>query len=383
MNMKELPKGRGLMRKRWRIAGIAAGVVVVGALALGFRILSVAGVFADVTPGFGGVCKTVTGVTGAEDIAIDHDSGLAFISATDRRLIFAGKSSTRDGIYVMHTGHPDQGVTKLDGAPADFHPHGISILRDKDGTLTLMAVNHPLKGPAEIAIFNVVQVFMPDGTSKLMLRHVKSVSNDLLFSPNDVVAVGKDRFYATNDHGSRTPLGATLENYLMLPRAYAVYYDGQSFSVAAKGLRYANGINVSPDLSHLYIAETIGRDVKTYLRDPITGALNQVDDFDIPAGLDNIDVDDAGNLWIAGHPKLFSFLTYASDPTKPSPSEIFRVAVFDGIPHSAIPIFTSTGKEIGASSIGAAMGDQLLIGSVFDPKILSCTMEMTGAVRLD
>ncbi|HUJ03897.1 MAG TPA: SMP-30/gluconolactonase/LRE family protein [Rhizomicrobium sp.] len=371
------------MRWRGRIAAIVAGVVVVGALGLGFRILSVAGVFSEVTPGFGGACKTVKGVIGAEDIAIDHDSGLAFISATDRRAIMAGKSNAQDGIYVMKTGHPEQGVTKLDGAPADFHPHGISLLRDRDGTLTLMAVNHPLKGPAQIVIFNVVQVFLPDGTSKLMLRHVKTVSDDLLFSPNDVVAVGKDRFYATNDHGSRTDFGTTLENYLMLPRAYAVYYDGAHFSVAAKGLRYANGINVSPDLSHVYIAETIGREVKTYLRDPITGALKKVDSFDIPAGLDNIDVDDAGNLWVAGHPKLFSFLAYARDPSKPSPSEIFRVAVFDGVPHSSVAIFTSTGKEIGASSVGAVMGDQMLIGSVFDPKILSCTMEMSGPVRLD
>ena len=371
------------MRRKSQIASVVAGVVVVGAVALGFRIMSVAGVFADVTPGFAGTCKTVTGVVGAEDIALDHDSGIAFISATDRRMIMAGKSSTQDGIYVMKAGHPEQGITKLEGTPADFHPHGISILRDRDGTLTLMAVNHPLKGPAQVVIFNVMQVFLPDGTSKLFLHHVKTVTDDLLFSPNDVVAVGKDRFYATNDHGSRSDLGVTLENYLMLPRAYVVYYDGQHMSQAVTGLRYANGINISSDLSHVYVAETIGRDVKTFSREPISGALKQVDDFDIPGGVDNIDVDDAGNLWVAAHPKLFSFVAYASDPSKPSPSEIFRVAVFDGVPHSSFPVFTSTGKEIGASSIGAVMGDQMLIGSVFDPKILDCTMEMTGAVKLD
>lgn len=371
------------MRWKLRIAGIAAGIVVVGAVALGFRILSVAGVFSDVTPGFAGTCKTVTGVTGAEDIAIDHDSSLAFISATDRRAIMAGKSNARDGIYVMKAGHPEQGITKLEGTPPDFHPHGISILRDRDGTLTLMAVNHPLKGPAQIDIFNVMQVFLPNGTSKLILRQVKTVSDDLLFSPNDVVAVGKDRFYATNDHGSRTDLGTTLENYLMLPRAYVVYYDGQRMTTAVEGLRFANGINVSPDLSHVYVAETIGRDIKTYAREPISGALKEVDSFDIPAGVDNIDVDDAGNLWVAAHPKLFSFVNYMHDASKPSPSEIFRVAVFDGVPHSSFPVFTSTGKEIGAASIGAVMDDQMLIGSVFDPKILDCTMEMTGAVKLD
>ncbi len=382
MNMKEPPRGRSLMRWRWRVAGIAGGVVLVGVLALGFRILSVAGVLSDVTPGFSGVCKAVKGIIGAEDIAIDHDSGLAFLSATDRRAA-PGHPNAQDGIYVLQPDHPEKGVMKLDGTPADFHPHGISILRDRDGTLTLMAVNHPAKGPAEIVIFEVMQAFLPDGTSKLVLRHVKTVSDDLLFSPNDVVAVGKTRFYATNDHGSRTPFGQTVESYLMLPRAYAVYYDGAHFSVAADGLRYANGINVSPDMSHIYIAETIGRDVRTYDRDVISGALHEVAEYDIPAGLDNIDVDDAGNLWVGAHPKLFAFLAYATDPSKPSPSEVFRVAVFDGFPHAYTPVFTSLGKEIGASSVGAVSGDQLLIGSVFDPKVLDCKMEMTRAVKVD
>jgi len=379
--MDELPRGRNWMRWK-RIAGIGAAVVVVGAVALGFRIMSVAGSFADVVPGFGGVCKTVKGVVGAEDIAIDHDSGIAFISATDRRAAFAGKPSVQDGIYTMSLDHPGV-VTKLAGTPADFHPHGISIFRASDGTLTLMAVNHSMKGPSSVVIFSVMQVSMPDGSSHLILQPVKTVSNDLLFSPNDVAAVGKDRFYATNDHGSRSDLGAFFENYLMLPYAYAVYYDGSKFSVAANGLRYANGINVSPDLAHLYIAETIGRQIDTYHRDALSGALTAQSALEIPAGLDNISVDDAGNLWVAAHPKLFAFLAYKDDPSKPSPSQVFRVSAFDGVPHDAVPMFTSLGKEIGASSVGAVSGDRLLIGSVFDPKILDCKMEMSRAVRLD
>lgn len=368
--------------KLWRIVGIAAGVVVVGAVALGFRILSVAGSLADVTPGFSGTCKAVKGVVGPEDIAVDHDSGLAFVSATDRRAP-PGKPSPQDGIYTMSPDHPEAGFTKLEGAPKDFHPHGISILRSRDGTLTLMAVNHPVKGPSAVEIFTVMQEFLPNGSSHLVLRHVKTVSDPLLFAPNDVVAVGTDRFYATNDHGSHSAFGTFLENYLMLPRAYAVYYDGASVRKAADGLRYANGINISPDLSHIYIAETIGREIRSYDRDVLSGVLKPAGEYEIPAGLDNIDVDDAGNLWVASHPKLFAFLTYASDPSKPSPSEIFRVSSFNGMLHDAVPVFTSLGKEIGASSVGAVSGDKLLIGSVFDPKILDCTMEMSGAVKVD
>jgi arylesterase/paraoxonase len=371
------------MRRRGRIAAIAAAVLVVGATALGFRIMTVAGSFTEVTPGFGGTCKTMKGVIGAEDIAIDHDTHLAYVSATDRRVAFAGKANPQDGIYVMALDRPEAGFTKLSGAPADFHPHGISILRSPDGSLTLMAVNHPLSATARIEIFTVVQETMPDGTTQMALHHEKTVADDLLFSPNDVVAVGKDRFYSTNDHGSRTDLGAFFENYLMLPRAYAVYYDGARMSIAASDLRFANGINVSPDKATLYIAETIGRDVHSYSRDVLSGALKEVGSYEIPAGLDNIDVDDAGNLWVAAHPKLFAFLTYKDDATKPSPSEIFRVGTLNGIPDSAIPVYTDLGTQIGASSVGAVDRNQLLIGSVFDPKILDCTMEMSRPVKLD
>ena len=60
--------------------------------------------------------------------------------------------------------HPEARLVKLSGTPADFHPHGISILRARDGTLTLMAVNHRATAPAAVEIFDVMQAFLPDGT---------------------------------------------------------------------------------------------------------------------------------------------------------------------------------------------------------------------------
>ncbi len=41
------------------------------------------------------------------------------------------------------------------------------------------------------------------------------------------------QFYVTNDHGSRTEFGRTMETYLTLPRANVLYFDGMIFREAA------------------------------------------------------------------------------------------------------------------------------------------------------
>lgn len=361
------------MTRMGRIAAVASGAVAVGVLALVFRTLNTAGVFTDVTPGFAGSCRTITGVTGAEDIEIDTKAGLAFISATDRRAP-KGRPSPQDGLYILELAHPEKGATKISGTPRDFHPHGIGLYRGTDGTLTLMAVNHRAAGGSSIDIFAVDESMTGGDTPTAALSERASIQSSLLFSPNAVAAVGPDRFYATNDHGSHTALGQSLETWLALPRANVVYYDGAVPRIVAEGLRFANGIAASPDFSKLYVAETLGRHVLTFRVQRGTGALALENETALPAGLDNIRVDAGGNLWVAGHPKLFALLTYGKDATRPSPSEIFELKTVGGIPGTPRAVYTDPGSGIGASSAGAYADGTLLIGSVFDPKILDCRM---------
>lgn len=360
------------MTRMGRIAAVAGGVIAVGVLALIFRTLDTAGVFTEVTPGFAGTCQTIAGVIGAEDIVIDDKSGLAFISATDRRAP-KGRPSPQDGLYVLELAHPEKGGTELSGTPKDFHPHGISLYRDAGGALTLMAVNHRAAGGSSIDIFGISESMAGDGTATAALSERGSIQSSLLFSPNAVAAVGADRFYATNDHGSHTEFGQLLENWLALPRANVVYYDGAVPRIVADGLRFANGVAASADFTKLYVAETLGRDVLTFRIQRGTGALTLENKIALPAGLDNIRVDAGGNLWVGAHPKLFALLTYGTDATKPSPSEIFELKTAGGMPGTPRAVYTDSGKEIGASSVGAYANGTLLIGSVFDPKILDCT----------
>lgn len=351
--------------KVWkRIAVVAGAVVVVGAVGLVARTMMMAGVFDAVKP-VALACKALPGVTGAEDIAIDRKSGLLFASASDRR----ATGSKADGIYTLSLARPEGGFAKLAGTPSVFHPHGISLFRAADGSLTLMAVNHLAPDHHAVDIFEVT---VADGIAKL--NEIGDIQSDKLIHPNDVAAVGKAQFYVTNDHGSVTPTGMQVENYLLLPRANVLYFDGAVFKEAASGLVFANGIAVSNDGRHVYVAESTARRVKTFARDPFSATLAQESSLDMPSGPDNIDVAPDGTLWVAGHPKMFDLLAYADDPSKPSPTEIFRLATKDGIPQSAAPVYANAGPEIGAGSVGAVADGTLFIGSIFDPKILQCRL---------
>jgi len=66
-------------------------------------------------------------------------------------------------------------------------------------------------------------------------------------SVNDIVAVGVESFYATNDHYFSHVLLKTLEMLLLQPWTNVVYYSPEEVKVVSEGYYFANGINVSPD----------------------------------------------------------------------------------------------------------------------------------------
>ena len=352
----------------YRIAATAGAVLIVAVLAGAYRMAESHGVFATVKPGFAGSCRAIPSATGPEDIAIDAKDKIAFVSATDRPARNKGIPSPKDGLYSYAYTQPSAGLVKLSGAPADFHPHGISLYRAPDGTLTLMAVNHRMDKTNTVDIFSVE---IENGAARL--TEVGSIGGRILSSPNDVAAVDEDRFYVVNDHTTKPDLGRWLDDTLVLPRANILYFDGVKFVEVANGLNFPNGAALSADGHYLYVPESYPRTLLTFERNPFSGRLEQVNALPIPSNLDNADVAADGSVWLGSHPKAFAMAKYRSDPSKPAPSEIYRVAVQNGIPQSVSLIYANLGEEIGASSVGATADGHLLIGSPFDSKILDCT----------
>ena len=341
-------------------------VIVVCAISvLGWRFLSAAGWFTGIRAEVPAECHDLASVPGPEDIAVDQERGLAFVSALDWRAFIRGDKGVRGGIYVIDLKAPDEKWTLAPvtpNEPADFKPHGLSLYVGADGKRRLFVVNHAAAGNA-VEIFDVGQ----DGA----LTHVKSITSPLLVSPIDVVAVGPDSFYATNDHGS-TGLNSKLSDLLLLRNANIVYYDGNSMRVAGDMLLFPNGINISADGKTLYVAETLGAALHVYTRDPATGDLTPRDYARLGTGLDNIDVEPDGSLLIAAHPNMIAFLRHASDPKKLSPSQVVRIEPGKDGGGKAGTIYLNLGKQLSGSSVAAGYGDLMLIGNVFEPKILVC-----------
>lgn len=354
------------MRRVFRITGIVIVLLIVLGGALLTRALYVAGYFNQVAPKFAGTCEIVTGAVGVEDIELDRETGTLFLSSQDRRRGAVGEFKP-GAIYAASLDDPKAPLRALVNTSTDFHPHGLSLYGDINGQKSLAVINHTLNG-TKVMLFDV-----GDDPAAPTLTLRRTVTDPLFSNLNDITLVSHEAFYATNDHGSETALGEQLENWLLLPRANVVYYDGSAARIVAGNLNYANGINRNSDASEIYVAETTGRTLSTFRRDATTGALAHVQSLAIPMGLDNIDVDSEGTLWIGAHPRLLDFLAHAGDPKKLSPSAVIKVKP-EGDATTYEVVYENAGEEISGSSVAVSAAGRLLIGAVFDPKVLNCKL---------
>ncbi len=350
------------MLKRIIIISIILILVIAGWL---LNLLWTAGQFKTIKSHFACECSPVMGLSGAEDITIHPGTGIAYISACDRRSISNGKIVPGAIFsYNLKTTRPKL-INLTPEAGKDFQPHGISLYTGTDGKNTLFVINHG-GGNHRIEIFN-----LKDGT----LIHRKTISDPMLVSPNDLVAVGPDQFYVTNDHKYVSGVKKVLEEYLKLKVANVVYYNGTGFSEAASGVGYANGINSSHDGKTIYLAATVGRSLHIFDRNIKSGKLELKNSLKLKTGLDNIEMDKDGSLWIGAHPQLLTFVQHSKNPSKISPSQILHVIPLDSGKFDIKEVYLNNGEQISGSSVAAVYNNRMIIGSVFEDKILDCCLK--------
>jgi arylesterase/paraoxonase len=354
------------MSRALKIAGIVVIVLVVALSVLWWRFLSAAGYFTAINAEIPADCFAIPSVPGPEDIVIDHASGTAFVAATDRRSLMAGKN-IRGGIYTMDLNlarEQRQLLPVTASIPEDFRPLGLSLYRGADGARRLFVVNQPAAQAQRVEIFDIA--------ADNMLTHVKSVSDPLLVSLNDVQAVGPDSFYVTNDHITLDRTRNMLGDILLLRRGNVAYYDGNSVRIVAGPLAFPDGINISPDGSRVYVGEITGMALHVYTRNAETGDLTASDFTRLGTALDNIDVQPDGALLIAASPKMLRVLKHVEDPAELSPSQIVRIEPKAEGGGRAGTIYLNLGEQVSAASVAAGYKDEMLIGSIFGDRILSC-----------
>ena len=320
-----------------------------------FRILQKSGSFKTIIPHEEEPLTVIKGMVGAEDITIDRSIRKALVSSDDRRSTREGKE-IKGAIYLLdYLAQPPVFIdltAKID--QKDFHPHGISLYHDLgDSTKWLFVVNHRQVG-------HFVEIFQfTDST----LIHKESITDPAICSPNDVVGVGKHQFYFTNDHN----VGGGVDrwkDYLMIGTAQVGFYNGKNVEIFDTGLGYGNGINLSKNGELIYVACSTERKVIAYER----STHKRIGELDCQTGLDNIELDEKGNLWIGCHPKLLVFAGHSKDATKRSPSQVLKIEpdVNDFSKSKIREVYLNDGNPLSGSSSAAVDGDLLLLGTVFD-----------------
>ena len=338
------------------------GLIIMAAMAVLFfagRILWANGLFSSVPTGFAGICKVAALLPGVQDIEIAN--GVTFVSVAGGR-----GADARDGIYVRTD---DGKLTKLAGAPKDFHPRGIGLYRSPDGTgIFLMAVNKRASGRFNVNSFEVTN---PKDNPALVAQG--TIESGLLSDPQDVAAAGPGAFYVSNNI-IRQSFVKWLASLGVLPGSDILYFNGMIFRPVAQDFYGARGLLIAPDGNHLLAASLTTRSLKSFSRDPFGGNLTEAGSLTLPAAPENISLDARGEVWVAGHAGLPQWRAFAADPAKRATSQIFRVSLLSGEPQESTQVYGNDGTEISGASIGVSSGKRLLIGSGLDGRLLDCTL---------
>lgn len=320
-------------------------------------------------------------IAGAEDITIDHAAGKAYIAAQDRWSSKGGKQPP--GIYVLDltsdTALPEKMPSDLSG---DFAGgvRGLSFFVGASGTRRLFLIHD--RGDADYA----VEILDVGGNE---LHHVRTVADpDHLISCNDLVALDGERFYVTNDHGSRQQLAQLLETFAALPWSNVVFFDGNRFHTVAKNIEQANGIALDHRRKRLYVASTRMRCIYQYAWDPDRPAAELTDrvSIDLDGCPDNLEWnEDATELWVAADPSFIILAVYAMHTPllQTAPSRVFCLHFENGETPRVERVFDDeTGQVISASSVAAVYGSgaarRLLIGAPFDDHFIECELLMAS-----
>jgi arylesterase/paraoxonase len=350
---------------RWAKVGlIGAGILGVAAIAVAIAYLRSIDAFATPPRLTSHVCRGVDLAGSAASIALDPDRGLAYLSLLDR----ASPGEVTGSVQLLDLNRPEPAPrAAMNFDPGSFRPGALSLLRIEGMPRRLFATSRLPDGAqtVEIAAEAPAGGFAPEVT----------VRDPAFRNLTAIAAVGAREFYVATlaDAGNRHGLPARFDALLRRAPAALLYFDGRVARQVVSDLRYVGGLARSPDGKRLYLAETLAKAMRIY--EPRAGGnlvLRGTIRLDgLPAGL-NVDAD--GVVWIATFTKLADLLAHADDPATRSVTRVIR---FDPrLPAGEVAhIYANDGEALSGGSAAARWRDQLIVGGLFDKKVLVCKLK--------
>ncbi|MCP9767725.1 hypothetical protein EGI22_07355 [Lacihabitans sp. LS3-19] len=324
-----------------------------------FQTLSKAGVFLSLEPYSEFQENIIKTSPGVEDITVDSETNIAYLSSCERRIPNATGGlfsiNLQDSIWIQKdlTSHLNL---------KEFRPHGISFL-NINGKKLLFVISHT-ETKQDVFRFEI------SGDSLLYLN--KYASTDFT-SPNDILAIGENQFFVTNDHDSRIKWKVMMNDFLRIPSGNVVFYDGEKTKIVSQKLTYPNGIALSKEGKKIYVASTLDKTIEVFEPQAQSHYLKSVESFSTKYSPDNIEINRNGDLIVGCHPKLFAFMSHRKSDKNLSPSAVIEID-HENL-KSQKTLYLNLGENISGSSVAAPyylqnQKQNLLVGCVFDGKIL-------------
>ncbi len=337
------------------------GIVILflGLLCYVFYIFYSTGYFRKVENSFAGSIEKKVALPGVEDMQISYEDDFILFSSDDRASRRDGNTRQGHLYYMDLTNTKFEPIQLTTDLKIPYFPHGISMVRTADHLYRVYAINH-------VGNEHSLEVFDLHNDS---LAHIQTLKDVSMISPNDIVALDKERFYFTNDHGSTKGLAKLGEEYLGWAASNVVYFDGNGYREVAADIAYANGINLDLERNLLFVASPRDFLVKVFhIKE--RGNLDFIEDVDCGTGVDNIEFTPDGKLWIGCHPSLLAFTAYAKGTKPISPSEIITIDYRKKGDYSTKIVYMDDGRNMSASTVAAVYNDFIFVGNVMDDHFL-------------
>ncbi|KAJ2890056.1 hypothetical protein IWW38_004341 [Coemansia aciculifera] len=344
---------------------------------------------------YSSVNTTSCTLSGCEDIVVDPETGLAYMACgklparqhwlhPDDEYDLAHEKEA-DVVYVMDENDSYSEIRALerssDGSlqpfTQDFRVHGFDIYWSPSAReeMTLMFVNHQLGQ-------NAVSIFSHTRGDDYMV-HEETVASDLLNSPNNILAMSRRAFYATNDMKYISGVRREVSQYLRLSSAHVVYRSEQGkFSIAAKGIKYANGIARYKDWIYVAASSYPGVHIYKARPDHSLALLGSVDFKDSTP--DNIFIDPlTGQLYCASFLRALEVFRYFKHPslntTTTASTKIVRLTQRKDLSNGGFDIesiLIDSGRLMPTATIAAIQRrnnvKRLLVGCVMCDAVVAC-----------
>ncbi len=330
-------------------------ILLVAIAIFAYNLLNTTGFFRVVENQFDGEIVASISIPGVEDFTVDEDDDFAIFISYDRAAERDGKPQ-KNGIYFLDLKQKEFEPKDITGSFINkIQPHGISLLQLDSMHHKLFVINH-FEGES-------IEVF--DLYNRDSLVHEKTLQDELIYSANDIVAISENQFYFTNDHYYQSKLGLIFENYSGITKCETIYFDGENYRVVNNNMAYANGINYDKKRNLIFIASPRKFLINIFSRAE-NGDLNFVESINCGTGVDNIELDKEGHIWVGCHPNLLAFNDYNKGKKEKSPSEIIKIDYRQVGDYQIEKVFVDDGSNTSSSTVAANYKDFIFIGNVLD-----------------